>query len=279
MPNHIQNKLKFSGNENRIKQLVEAFSTFYPSVESKTHNGEFILNKGEEYGWLNPETNVFSKRIDGKITELPELEQGFEKTYESEWTRFPDFEKIVPVPEVIKAVGDSVSDNIETAVKAKYNAPLSDNGLLASLEYGNRRKVQLREGEEEQFKLACKAYEETGFAYWYDWNCANWGTKWNCYQCEKISDSEFLFQTAWSSVPDLIKLIHHQFKDIRIDYAYADEYSGSNAGRWIFEKGLAYSSIPESQSKEAYDIYFELHPDSIENYKLVGDKYEYIDED
>lgn len=44
---------------------------------------------------------------------------------------------------------------------------------------------------------------------WYDWNCENWGTKWNAYQCEIIEDCtgeyndmlEIRFTTAWG-VPD-----------------------------------------------------------------------------
>ena len=44
---------------------------------------------------------------------------------------------------------------------------------------------------------------------WYDWNCENWGTKWNAYECEIIEDCigeyndmlEIKFTTAWG-VPD-----------------------------------------------------------------------------
>ena len=43
---------------------------------------------------------------------------------------------------------------------------------------------------------------------WYDWNCSNWGTKWNAYGCEVTQDIdeyddllELRFTTAWA-MPD-----------------------------------------------------------------------------
>ena len=65
-----------------------------------------------------------------------------------------------------------------------------------------------------------------------------------------------------------------------LQFDYADEDSGSNVGMITFKNGEAIEVVqPESLSKEAYDIYFELHPDSISNYRLVGNKYEYVEED
>ena len=51
--------------------------------------------------------------------------------------------------------------------------------------------------------------EPESFEGWYEWNCANWGTKWNAYECEILQDCngkyndilEIKFTTAWG-VPD-----------------------------------------------------------------------------
>lgn len=199
--------------------------------------------------------------------------------FEEEWTRFPDFEKVFPVPDSIKAVGGSVSGNIETAVKKKYRAPLSEVPVIAMLESMNMAKVEIKPEEQEQFERACKAYEETGYAYWYDWNNAHWGTKWNAYSCKKVSDNEYEFDTAWSTVPEIIAQIAQAFSCVKIIHTYADEDTGSNTGRYIYENGIGYSYIPKSGSKEAYEMAFEVNSDSRKYYKLVGDKYEYFDEE
>lgn len=49
-----------------------------------------------------------------------------------------------------------------------------------------------------------KAYEETNFYNWYDWNLANWGVKWEASNC-KIKEAQFFntlvfsFDTAWNT--------------------------------------------------------------------------------
>lgn len=52
-------------------------------------------------------------------------------------------------------------------------------------------------------RLAIRAKEETGHSSWYDWNVANWGTKWNSYSLvveqESADRIELTFQTAWST--------------------------------------------------------------------------------
>jgi hypothetical protein len=52
--------------------------------------------------------------------------------------------------------------------------------------------------------------EKYGFANWYDWNCANWGTKWDAYDSEIISEHydgdiaelTVTFDTAWAPPVD-----------------------------------------------------------------------------
>lgn len=69
-----------------------------------------------------------------------------------------------------------------------------------------------------------------GAKNWYDWQCDNWGTKWNA--CDGyIGEDEhaFEFQTAWSvALPVLLQFA----QDIKraMDIKYADEDYGSNLG-------------------------------------------------
>lgn len=278
MPNHIKNRIELIGQDADIKEFVERFSTFYPTVPSTTYDGRLIFEGKEKYsfGWLDESTNVFTRRNTPDHIGIPD---GYTQSFDKEWTRFPDFEKVFPVPESIKAVGDSVNSSIVDAVKQKYFANVSTNALLATLELTNRARAIVKPEEQEQFELACKAFEETGFAYWYDWQSEIWGTKWNAYDCEKSADNIFTFDTAWSGVVRIVKELSRHFKGV-IRYKFADEDTGCNVGEYkIASNVILFDNRPKNGSKEAYDLAFELHPDRKENYKLVDGNYEYIEED
>lgn len=275
MPNHIKNKVELIGSEIEIKEFVEKYSTFYPEKQHTDYDGNLTFKNGGEYGWLDQNTTVFTRRGKDSILGVPD---GFEPEMVESWTRFPDFEKVFPVPEVIKAVGDSVNSSIINAVYAKYKKTFSENPLLAGLEALNRQKINIKPEEEMQFELACKAYEETGFAYWYDYQNEKWDTKWNAYSCEKLSDNIFIFETAWSGVPDIIKELSIGFNGTII-YKYADEDTGYNTGEYKIAHGIVlYENIPVGGSVEAYDLAFELRPDYKDNYILIDGNYVHKEE-
>jgi hypothetical protein len=116
--------------------------------------------------------------------------------------------------------------------------------------------------------------------WWYNWNCDNWGTKWGGYSYVREGINIFQFQTAWSGVPKIIEVISKAFPDLQMIYTWADEDSGSNCGTQTYHSGVVvFQNIPKSQSKEAYDIYFSLNPEDKAQYNLVGDTYEYIEQD
>lgn len=101
-----------------------------------------------------------------------------------------------------------------------------------------------------------------GIPNWYDWNCENWGTKWNSYSNEKLAWNKFKFQTAWNAVPQLIEYISKEFPNATIIYTYADEDSGYNTGRYMFYNGEVMSKhTPVGGSNEAYKLYLEINPD------------------
>lgn len=114
--------------------------------------------------------------------------------------------------------------------------------------------------------------------WWYNWNINNWGSKWNSGECCRISDKEFTFDTAWSHVPQIVTRISVKYPDVVIKYTWADEDTGNNCGRSVYKNGLLSESIPDSQSKEAYDIAFELRPEEAYEYKLVDGNYVYNEE-
>ena len=118
-----------------------------------------------------------------------------------------------------------------------------------------------------------------GIPTWYDWNRENWGTKWNSYSLKKINENVFTFDTAWNSVPKIITRMSKDFPDVRIVYTYADEDTGYNCGKLIFQDGEIVSYKPTGGSKEAYELAFELRPECKDDYILVDGDYKYKEEE
>jgi hypothetical protein len=80
--------------------------------------------------------------------------------YEDGSPCYVDFNKILPIPEVVNNVGQ-IHLGISTAVKKKYNAPFHDNDLIAMLEKQNRDKQQLvfeKKEDQDAFERACNRF-------------------------------------------------------------------------------------------------------------------------
>lgn len=75
-----------------------------------------------------------------------------------------------------------------------------------------------------------------GLPEWYEWACANWGTKWNCYQVQEI-EGGFSFWTAWATPCQVLCALSEQFPDVTITVQFADEDLGNNCGRYELNAG------------------------------------------
>lgn len=272
MPNNITNKIVLNGSDGRINELIEQFSTFHPSTEEKAHDGSkiYIHKETGEAGWLQEDGNFIRRNMPSMG--IPE---GFYIKMSEEWTRFPDFDKIIPMPKSLSVTSGSVGE--------MGFAIMTGHTKFISIERVLKRFWEMTEDE----KIACIkdgiTYMQNkslyGFTTWYDWSIENWGTKWNSYECEKINDFTFTFQTAWSGVPNLIRQISSLFPDVEILYSYADEDLGNNIGMMTFKKGLCFHKHIEPRSKEAYELAFELMPGQADNYELADGVYQYKEEE
>lgn len=78
-------------------------------------------------------------------------------------------------------------------------------------------------------KLYLENKEKYGATTWYDWNCDNWGTKWNV--SDDVLDSEsdtelvYYFNTAWSAPIAVLQTLSKQFPDvlIKLESTYEDD--------------------------------------------------------
>lgn len=143
-----------------------------------------------------------------------------------------DFNSIIPQP---KGIEDTVSGN----------APeVKENGWIWELRYG--------------------------YPSWYEWNCDNWGTKWNAYEIER-NDNEIEFETAWSAPHPIVEKLASFFPEVTFEHMWADEDTGYNCGTRQYSDGdVEWANLPESYSDEAYELAFELRP-------YLRDEMEYVD--
>jgi hypothetical protein len=95
---------------------------------------------------------------------------------------FFDFNKIVPMPIELR---NTTSPNYPPREELKYRDP-------------EEYKRELK-----RYNKQLKMKEKYGYDNWYDWSCANWGSKWNSCRESEIEYNrgevlEYEFNTAWS---------------------------------------------------------------------------------
>lgn len=278
MPNYIKHRLTFIGSAERVKELVEKYSTNYPAKHSRDYRGDLIYKKKDTggCGWLKETTNIFTQRGSEPVVGVPD---GFEPVIEPEWTRFPDLNKIAPMPESLEI---EVGSHVLTAAENALKLPLHENNIIAALEQENRKNSQsVLEFDEKDIELYYTCIDNArkyGHMYWYTWATKNWGTKWNVFSCKKIDENIFEFETAWSNIAKMITKIAEEFKDVEIMYEWADEDTGHNCGTVVYQNGVGVEDRPVGGSKEAYELAFKLRPDRAEDYILIDGNYEYKEE-
>jgi len=99
-------------------------------------------------------------------------------------------------------------------------------------------------------------YRMCGYTTWYEWNIANWGTKWNAYETEKKDEDTISFDTAWSMPEPVMLKLSEMFPEIEFEHWYADEDAGSNTGYVTYKAGeITGGCAYDSCSNEAYETY------------------------
>lgn len=157
-----------------------------------------------------------------------------------------DFQKIIPMPEVLKGVEASTISEYGLKLiitRAEYPHSFFESGVGMPASWitkfheetgihhmGAVAKCYLAAHPEYESagKLRLRAILETGFASWYEWNISNWGTKWNSYGVEIINSIgpnlfEFKFETAWSFPTPIFAKLADDYPELTFDIATFDE--------------------------------------------------------
>jgi hypothetical protein len=118
--------------------------------------------------------------------------------------------------------------------------------------YGVTTKSTLSEGLSILAKVAVEMATSNG---WYEWNCRNWGSKWNACDIDVTVDEPthltYVYNTAWSPSLEAIQELSRQYPNLTFSIDYVEEQGWG--GERSYKGGeVTYSleyDIPESHAE------------------------------
>ena len=195
--------------------------------------------------------------IVGKEQEVSKCLSEIKGTQENQ---FIDFNAFAPIPKEL--VGTTSPTKILSQKDYDEQEARITNGELTENEksWGFSRGITQ--------KMSNKFQKEFGYDNWYDWQCANWGTKWNAYDQYSNGDNFIEFNTAWSTPYHVITKLSIKYPTLVFKVEFADEDFGHNVGEYTMKNGECIGeNIPEGGSPEALRMAIEIRGD--EEYYLV----------
>lgn len=195
-----------------------------------------------------------------------------------------DFNQFIPQPSslVTGSVACHVTNAAEIAL-GLVNFTTQDNDLVGGLHQSNCIR-QLHEGrmakdfsneDFESFVSMMRSHRESQYFNWYDWNIANWGTKWGSYDVVQVSSTVLQFETAWSAPHPVIEALSTLLGDEAFLHEWADEDTGHNVGYRRWEQGSVYEEEQLGGEKRGMELAMKLH-DCESDYTWDEGKSEYV---
>jgi hypothetical protein len=229
MPNWCVNQVDVNGDEAEIVRLIE-------------------LVKGEDDGF------DFSKIVPvptSKFYAISEGQNDFQCGCKQVWVETKAQVGKYDEEGYEKAEGHWAVDGLPVQKVALSNGTIEED---ANLHFGGNQ--------------VCPVHKEKPNSshpdWWYNWNVANWGTKWNCGEVwhDRADDmntagrTSYNFETAWSPASPVIEALAKQFPTLTITHRYCEGGMGF-AGEVVYERGTfasldEYSSGDDSMPDEAY---------------------------
>lgn len=244
MPNHITNEIKAA-------QYV---------LDALKGTGSLI-----DFNSVIPRPDCFVDEPSGMIVDLAKLVMGVEP-----------LGKLQAAAQAAGNPGDAFSrgdfKSASAAVHFSNVMRLLTNGPF--LKDGGDKELN-------EFFNACRAIKQTGYAYWFDWCCDNWGTKWNAHDIKQIDAQTIRFNTAWCPPLPVLDALAEQFPTEPIRFRWASKDFGNCAGEMlIVGNDITGGSLPDD-TRESHALAAELVWDGEvpDEYLMMPDgRYVYTDE-
>jgi hypothetical protein len=165
-----------------------------------------------------------------------------------------DFNKIAPIPKELE--NTQAPTNIISQKKYDEQEERLARGEITD----DEKRWGISRGLTKE--LSQEFIKKFGADNWYDWQCSNWGTKWNASEVF-ISDNVISFNTAWSAPEPIFVALSEKFPEVELFIQFADEDFGHNVGEVSLIGGDEIdSNIPEGGSKEAYLLAYKIQGES-----------------
>lgn len=168
-----------------------------------------------------------------------------------------DFDAVIPMPPCIRRSEDETTGGAEIGValmiaRGTDTPPFATLGLYDWIIKNVRDEAGLPDDAsirdvacaylakkpeiEAMARNRMTAMLETGYAYWYPWAIANWGTKWGAYRFRELADEPFYsfrFETAWSFPTPIFEVLAGDFPLLAFECATYDEGSNFAGDGWF----------------------------------------------
>lgn len=181
--------------------------------------------------------------IQGDEAEVAKL-VAFVKSDDSAFT----FENIVPPPATPMYSSDCTHNKYVCGCESVAQPDPENEG----------RYIWVIDGKKVEYSGKCPTHNEHSFSNhpdnWYNWNIANWGTKWSASEVwhDRTDDdgnvagqTNYGFDTAWSPAEPVVAALAEKFPTLRIIHRYCEGGMGY-AGEVVYVNG-------EEARREEYD--------------------------
>ena len=215
MPNWCVNQLDITGNEAEVARLIE----FVKGDDDAFDFSKIVPIPNTPFYAANETQNHFQCGCEPKYVELPELPEVV--AYKDENGN-----------EVMRKQGEWRVGDLPIYKIEQSNGTIQED---ASLMFGGSERCPIHRVP----KISSHP------DWWYNWNVANWGTKWNCgevwhdrttEQITEVGNTSYNFDTAWSPAEPVIAALAEQFPTLTITHRYC-EGGMAYAGQVIYLNG------------------------------------------
>ena len=234
MPNHIQNRLKFTCSPERLEEILDAIKAEDDGENRDFGRGTIDFNKVIP---MPQELNIEdgSKTTDGISLYL---------------TKINPYAKHYGTPD------DKVTEEDIYSIygKVKFRAHSGDS--IPNLTQDEIAKMTQYTSEKKLLAIGKQAVNNAikyGATTWYDWCVNNWGTKWNSYSNE-FDEGELSFWTAWAPPRPIIAKLSEMFPDVVIHHQWADEDIGYHCGEVTYAEGTIVDSYEPEDGKASVEF-------------------------